>query len=161
MKPREVEALLWEHRDAARAGAWDAKVPTADLDDITQEALILTWRRLTAGTLTLPADRAAAGRLLRAFLRQTAFRIGTRAAKRLRRHVSRAVEDLPLPVVDPEPRLDARAELREMVEGTGIRELERGMPLDVYVARDRTVSPATLATRRFRLRGGPGVRRRK
>lgn len=155
MKPRDpIAALLYQHRDAARAGAWDAGVPVADLDDVAQEALLLTWRRITAHTLTLPGEEDAAIRVLRTFLRQTAFHIGRHVAKRLRREEVREDAGKALPPVNPEPMLDARAALRELVDGAGIREIERGMPLDVYVMTDRTVSETSLATRRYRLRGG-------
>lgn len=143
MTPGDVAAILWKHRDAARSGAWDAKVPTRYLDDVVQESLAAAWHLHLAGRLRTPPGEALVP-TLRAFLRQTAFNIGRRMMKKLRREETRADLTEDMGEVDPHDMLDARDELRRMVRRARFRD-------DLPVSLEVFVFGANQTTRHWRL----------
>lgn len=118
-KPSPLVAMILAESDAAAAGARYGGCPERDVDDVVQEALAAACHRAQRGVFYLPDDPGTAQGTIRSYL----FTCAKNEALMRRRKLSRTVycEDLPEPFVDPWPRLDARAVLRELPEPQHMR----------------------------------------
>jgi DNA-directed RNA polymerase specialized sigma24 family protein len=120
-RPSPLVAMILAESSAAVNGARYGRCPERDVDDVVQEALAAACHRAQLGIFYLPTNPEKHQASIRSYL----FTCAKREALMRRRKLSRTVycEDLPESFIDPWPRLDARAVLRELPEPLHMRAL--------------------------------------